>query len=126
MKIQQSAEDYLETILKLEERNGSVRSIDIAEELGYSKPSVSRAMKLLRTDSYIEMEPGGQIKLLDKGRAVAQRIYNRHQVLTNMFIRLGVNPNVAAEDACKVEHDLSEESFDKLVAHLTKQTPQGD
>lgn len=120
MKIQQSAEDYLETILKLQERNGSVRSIDIAEELGYSKPSVSRAMKLLRTNAYIEMEPDGHIILLDKGYAVAKRIYNRHQVLTNMFIRLGVDPQVAAEDACKIEHDLSEESFTKLVDHLAK------
>lgn len=126
MKIQQSAEDYLETILKLQERNGSVRSIDIAEELGYSKPSVSRAMKLLRTNDYIEMEPDGHIVLLDKGYTVAKQIYNRHQVLTRMFIRLGVDPQVAAEDACKIEHDLSEESFDKLVAHLTQNTSQDD
>ncbi len=124
MKIHQSAEDYLETILKLEQRNGSVRSVDIAAEMGFSKPSVCRAMKLLRNDAYIEMEPSGQIKLLEKGRAVAQRIYNRHQVLTTMFIRLGVDPEVAAEDACKVEHDLSEESFDKLAAHLAKTQQQ--
>lgn len=126
MKIHQSAEDYLETILKLEERNGSVRSVDIAAEMGFSKPSVCRAMKLLRNDAYIEMEPSGQIKLLEKGRDIAQRIYNRHQVLTNMFIQLGVDPDVAAEDACKIEHDLSEESFDKLVAHLTQEEPKND
>lgn len=126
MKIHESAEDYLETILKLEERNGSVRSVDIAAEMGFSKPSVCRAMKLLRNDAYIEMEPSGQIKLLEKGRAIAQRIYNRHQVLTNMFIQLGVDPDVAAEDACKIEHDLSEESFDKLVSHLTQDKQKKD
>lgn len=126
MKIHQSAEDYLETILKLEERNGSVRSVDIAAEMGFSKPSVCRAMKLLRNDACIEMESSGQIKLLEKGRAIAKRIYNRHQVLTNMFIQLGVSPDVAAEDACKIEHDLSEESFDKLVAHLTQKNAKND
>lgn len=118
MKIHQSAEDYLETILRLQERNGSVRSVDIAEEMGFSKPSVSRAMKLLRNGNYIEMEPNGQIHLLEKGRAVAQRIYSRHKLLTNLFTRLGVDPAVAAEDACKVEHDLSEETFRKLAEHL--------
>ncbi len=118
MKIHQSAEDYLETILRLQERNGSVRSVDIAEEMGFSKPSVSRAMKLLRNGNYIEMEPNGQIHLLEKGRAVAQRIYNRHKLLTELFTRLGVDPAVAAEDACKVEHDLSEETFRKLAEHL--------
>ena len=119
MKIHQSAEDYLETILRLQERNGSVRSVDIAEEMGFSKPSVSRAMKLLRNGNYIEMEPNGQIHLLEKGRAVAQRIYNRHKLLTELFTRLGVDPAVAAEDACKVEHDLSEETFRKLAEHLS-------
>lgn len=118
MKIHQSAEDYLETILQLQERNGSVRSVEIAEEMGFSKPSVSRAMKLLRNGEYIEMEPNGQIHLLEKGLAVAQRIYNRHKLLTELFTRLGVDPAVAAEDACKVEHDLSDETFSKLAEHL--------
>ena len=120
MNIHQSAEDYLETILMLQEKNGSVRSVDIAEEMGFSKPSVSRAMKLLRNDNYIEMEPTGQIKLLDKGMEIAQRIYTRHKVLTDLFIRLGVDPDIAAEDACRIEHDLSEQTFAKLVEHLQK------
>ena len=121
MKIHQSAEDYLETILKLQERNGHVRSVDIAEEMGFSKPSVSRAMKLLRTDDYIEMDEVGYITLLEKGREVAQRIYDRHKMLTALFVSLGVDPEVAAEDACKVEHDLSEETFSKLSAYMEKQ-----
>lgn len=121
MRIHQSAEDYLETILKLQERNGYVRSVDIAEEMGFSKPSVSRAMKLLRTDNYIEMDESGHITLLEKGHAVAQRIYDRHKILTNLFISLGVDPEIAAEDACKVEHDLSDETFEKLSAFIEKQ-----
>ena len=120
MNIHQSAEDYLETILRLQERNGSVRSVDIAEEMGFSKPSVSRAMKLLRTDNYIEMEPNGQIHLLEKGMEIAQRIYDRHKLLSSLFIRLGVSEETAAEDACRIEHVISDETYTKLAEHLAR------
>ena len=120
MNIHQSAEDYLETILRLQERNGSVRSVDIAEEMGFSKPSVSRAMKLLRTDNYIEMEPSGQIHLLEKGLAIAQRIYDRHKLLTSLFIGLGVSEKTAAEDACRIEHVISDETYTKLAEHMAR------
>lgn len=113
MKIYESAEDYLESILALWERNGSVRSIDIANELGVSRPSVSIAMKKLRENGYISMHDG-LITLLPEGEAIARKIYERHKVLTRLFVKLGVPEEIAAEDACKVEHDLSEETFAKL------------
>lgn len=120
MQIHESAEDYLEAILKLQEKRGEVRSVEIAEELGVTKPSVSRAMKLLRENGYIEMGAGNAITLLPKGLAVAQSIYSRHKLLTRFFVRLGVNPDTAAEDACKVEHCLSQETFDKIVEHANR------
>lgn len=118
MNIYKSAEDYLETILFLRERNGSVRSVDIANDLGFSKPSVSIAMKKLRESGYIEIGDGGQVLLLPKGEKIAQKMGERHRLLTRFFITIGVNPETAEEDACRIEHDLSEETFDKLREHL--------
>lgn len=117
MRIYESAEDYLEAILTLRERNGMVRSIDIAGELHFSKPSVSVAMKKLRESGYIEMDADGLITLLPPGEEIARRIYERHRLLTDFFIRLGVSAETAAADACKVEHDLSEETFQKIKEH---------
>ena len=117
MNIYESAENYLEAILSLHERHGLVRSIDIANELHFSKPSVSVAMKKLRESGYIEMDKDGFISLLPSGEEIARRIYERHKLLTEFFIRLGVDPEVAAADACKVEHDLSEETFQKMKEH---------
>ena len=117
MNIYESAENYLEAILSLHERHGLVRSIDIANELHFSKPSVSVAMKKLRESGYIVMDKDGFISLLPSGEEIARRIYERHKLLTQFFIRLGVDPEVAAADACKVEHDLSEETFQKMKEH---------
>ncbi len=120
MNIHESSEDYLEAILRLTEANGHVRAVDIANDLNYTKASVSRAMKLLRTDGYIEVEASGNIVLLEKGYAIAKRIYARHKYLTEFFIRIGVSPEVAAADACKVEHDLSDETFQKLLMYASR------
>ena len=117
MLIRKSSEDYLETILMLKERTGAVHSVDIAAELNFSKASVSVAMKKLRENGYILMEHDGQIELTEEGMKIASSIYSRHRILTQFFIQLGVDPAVAAEDACKVEHDLSEETFQCLVNH---------
>ncbi len=117
MKIYESAEDYLEAILIIQERKGVVHSIDIAEEKGFSKASVSIAMKKLRENGYVSMERSGAIKLLKPGREIAERIYERHRILTQMFVKLGVDSETAAQDACKVEHDLSDETFAKIKAH---------
>ena len=111
MEIRQSAEDYLESILVLSKKGGGVRSIDIATRLGVSKPSVSHAMKLLREDRY------GTVTLLEKGAEIANQIYERHIVLARMLEGLGVPAEIAMEDACKMEHDISQESFDKIKAH---------
>ena len=109
MHIYESAENYLEAILIIQERRGSVRSIDIANELNFSKPSVSVAMKKLRESGYVEM---------DAGLAIAEHIYERHRMLTDFFQWLGVDAETAAADACKVEHDLSDETFRRLKAHV--------
>lgn len=119
MNLYESAENYLEAILSLHERHGMVRSIDIANELHFSKPSVSVAMKKLRESGYIEVDKDGFISLLPAGEEVANRIYERHKLLTEFFICLGVDPKVAAEDACKIEHYLSEETFRKIKQHAT-------
>ena len=116
MNIYESAEDYLETILILRQRNGMVRSIDIAREKNISKPSVSIAMKKLRENGYIEVSQEGFLTLLPPGLEIAQRIYRRHTMLTRFLERLGVSPETAAADACKMEHDLSAETFEKIVA----------
>lgn len=117
MALHQSGEDYLEAILALEEEKGSVRSIDVARHLGYSKPSVSRAMANLKASGHIVVEEDGRLKLTEEGLRVAQEIYERHKLLTNWLIWLGVSPEVAAEDACKIEHDISVESFSCLKRH---------
>ena len=117
MNIFESSENYLETILRLREAHGAVRSIDSAPELNFSKPSVSIAMKKLRENGYIEMDTDGFITLLPSGEEIAKRIYERHKLLTAFFIRLGVTPEVAAEDACKIEHYLSDETFSCIKAH---------
>nr|WP_325195762.1 metal-dependent transcriptional regulator [uncultured Oscillibacter sp.] len=118
MVIHESAEDYLESILILQERRGQVRSIDIVNELGYSKPSVSIAMKKLRESGYISMAPDGIITLNDSGMEIASRVYGRHKTITKLFELLGVSPEQAAVDACKVEHDLSEETFGRICAFV--------
>ena len=120
MQIHQSAEDYLETILMLTQRMGRVRSIDVVNELGYTKASVSIAMKKLRENGYISMDSDGFIKLEAPGMEIANRIYGRHRKLTAFFIALGVDPDTAAKDACKVEHDLSEETYSKMIAFAEK------
>ena len=114
MNIHESAENYLETILILKNRKGMVRSIDIANELGFSKPSVSIAMKKLRENGYIAVDGEGNLTLLEPGREIAERIYSRHRLLTHFFVQLGVDEDVAAEDACKAEHILSEQTLKKI------------
>lgn len=120
MKIQQSAENYLETIFMLTTKNGSVRSIDIANELGFSKPSVSVAMKNLRENGYIDVLGDGSIILLEPGKEIAQKLYGRHTTLTQCLKLLGVCEETASEDACKIEHILSEESFEAIKKHMDK------
>ena len=117
MQIHESAENYLEAILALSEK-GNVRSIDVAQHLNFSKPSVSRAMSLLRENGYVIMDDDGLLHLTDTGYEISSRIYERHQLLTTWLTRLGVDPKVAAEDACKIEHDLSVESFEAIKNHV--------
>ena len=117
MKIRQSAENYLETIYILLQTKENVRSVDIANELGFSKPSVSVALKSLRENGYIEVMGDGSIHLLQKGSEVAKSLYERHTVLTNMLRTLGVSEDVASEDACKIEHIISEETFEAIKRH---------
>jgi len=124
MEIHKSAEDYLETILKLQKQNGRVRSIDIVADLHYSKPSVSVAMKKLRESGHVLMDENGLLTLTDAGMAVAQRIYERHQVLTLMLTALGVDEVTAAEEACKIEHDISDGTFEKIKQHFLEKMPQ--
>lgn len=122
MKIQESAENYLETILIIGNRKPQVRSIDIANELEFSKPSVSVAMKNLRLNGYINMDHEGFITLTPSGKAIADKIYERHQLLSAWLIRLGVDPKVAAEDACRMEHVISSESFEAIKKHTQERT----
>ena len=120
MQIHESAENYLETILILKKRLGQVRSIDIASELSFSKPSVSVAMKNLRLNGYIDVSKDGYITLLEKGQEIAERIYERHTLFSDWLITLGVSPEVAAEDACRIEHVISDETFEAFKAHTAK------
>ena len=119
IQIRESAENYLETILVLQKRHGHVRSIDIANELSFSKPSVSVAMKNLRLNGLIEIDEDGMIALLEAGRAIDVRMYERHTLLSLWLEQLGVSPAVAAEDACRMEHVISAETFAALKAHAT-------
>ena len=118
MKIRKSAEDYLEMILMIREQKGCVRSIDVAQALNVSKPSVSVAMKKLRENGFILMDESSHISLTEAGEAIAKRMYQRHRVLTEMLVRLGVSEKNAREDACKIEHDLSDESFAAIERHI--------
>lgn len=119
MTLHESGEMYLETILRLSERLEIVRSIDIADEMGFSKPSVSRAMKTLSTNGYITINPStGSVRLLESGRAIAEKIYERHKLLSEYLERIGVNPKTAQEDACRIEHVISEESFNAIRDHV--------
>ena len=116
-KSEESMEDYLETILILNQKRGKVRSIDIVGELGYSKPSVSVAMKGLREKNLITMDEVGYIELTDSGRKKAEQVLERHNLLTECLIKIGVSEKVATEDACRIEHDISEETFEALKKH---------
>ena len=118
MNIHESAEDYLETILMFCCQNGSARSVDIAAHLGVTKPSVSFAMKRLRENGYILMGDDNRITLTEQGERIATRIFERHTLLTSFLVRLGVSEETARTDACKIEHDLSDETFEKLKEHL--------
>ena len=118
MEKSNSAEDYLESMVILKEKNGYIRSVDIAEFLGVTKPSVSNAMKRLREEGYIEMNRSGFITLTEKGMEIADKIYTRHKKLTDFFVALGVDPDIAEDDACKIEHDLSDETFDAICRHI--------
>lgn len=118
MKIKESAENYLESILIIKIKKGSVRSIDIANELKFTKPSVSVAMKNLREEGYINMNSDGAITLTDKGLEIAERVYERHEIIAQALIKLGVDEATAYEDSCKIEHDISELSFEKIKEHL--------
>ncbi|MBO5227157.1 MAG: metal-dependent transcriptional regulator [Ruminococcus sp.] len=118
MKIKESAENYLETIHILNKRTGSVRSIDVVNELGYSKPSVSIAMKNLRENGFIQVDKDGYITLTDSGREVAETMYERHTVISSWLMYLGVPKKVALDDACRIEHVISAESFEALKKHV--------
>lgn len=119
MHLQESGEMYLETILILS-HSGAVRSLDVANYMGFSKPSVSRAVSLLRQGGFIEVDKNGFITLTEAGSEVAESIYERHRLLTSFLMRLGVDENTAAEDACKIEHDISAESFEAIKRHVSE------
>lgn len=118
MELYESGENYLETILVLTRKNGYVRSIDIARTLSYSKPSISRAMSILRKSGYITVNGEGFIELTGSGMQVAQRIYHRHVMLTSWLTAIGVNPDTASQDACRMEHIISQETFEKIREHI--------
>jgi Mn-dependent DtxR family transcriptional regulator len=118
MAMLESGEMYLETIHVLSQKSASVRSIDVAEEMGFSRPSVSRAMGILKKDGFIEIDGQGFIKLTEKGEKQAMRIYERHVLLTDLFERLGVSKETAEEDACRIEHYLSDETFEAIKARM--------
>jgi DtxR family Mn-dependent transcriptional regulator len=121
LKTTRATENYLETILILMKKNGSVRSIDIANELGYSRPTVSVAMKDFRAKGYITVDDGGLITLTESGREIAETIYERHVVLSQILISLGVSEEIAMADACRLEHEISDESFRCMKEHYEKQ-----
>ena len=120
MQLQESGEMYLETIYLLTEENPNVRSIDVCEHMGFSKPSVSRAVGLLKTGGYINVDKDGYLSLTDVGREVAEKMYDRHKLLTDFLVSLGVDQDTAATDACKIEHHISDESFEALKRHICK------
>lgn len=116
--MQESGEMYLETILVLSQKKGNIRAIDICDEMGYSKPSVSRALKLLREDGYVEVNESGYITLTKSGELIANRILERHTVLTKLFVGLGVDEQTALSDACKIEHTISDTTFNAIKKHF--------
>ncbi len=118
MNLQESGEMYLETILVLHQRNGNVRSIDIANEMNFSKPSVSRAMSKLREGGFVNMDNDGMITLTPSGREIAEKIFERHNVLSKLLIQLGVDKETATEDACRIEHVISDKSFAAVKDHV--------
>ena len=118
MRLHESGEMYLETILILSQKQYMVRSIDVAEDMGFSKPAVSRAMAKLKADKYILIDSEGYIALTESGRQIAEKIYERHTILTRFLIRLGVDEETAAADACKIEHDMSDKTFDAIKNHV--------
>jgi len=120
MEIKESAENYLETILVLSNKNGSVRSIDIANEMNFTKASISVAMKRLRESKYISVDTDGSITLTEKGKKIAEMVYERHQLIAKLLIALGVDEETAYKDSCKIEHDLSQESFEKIKEYYEK------
>ena len=120
MQLQESGEMYLETILILSEENPHVRSIDVCEYMGFSKPSVSRAIGLLRNGGYVNVDSDGFLTLTEDGREVAVKMYDRHRLLTKVLMSLGVSEEIASADACKIEHHLSDESFEALKNYLNK------
>ena len=120
MQLQESGEMYLETILILSKKKPYVRSVDVGEYMGFSKPSVSRAVGLLRQGGFLNMQPDGGLILTELGRDLAEKIYERHTVLTDMLVMLGVSQQTAAEDACKIEHDLSDETFCAIKKHMER------
>ena len=118
MALQESGEMYLETIHVLSKTNPHVRSIDISEHMGYSKPSISRAVSILKQEGYILVDADGYITLTDSGKTVAEKIFERHTLLSGILIRLGVSPETAADDACRIEHAISDESFEAIKRHI--------
>ena len=118
VSLHESAEMYLETIYQLSRDRATVRSIDVAESMGYSKPSISRAVGLLKQGGYLVMEKDGSLSLTESGLEIAKKVYERHTILTNVLVRLGVSPEVAAEDACKMEHVISDETFNAMKRHM--------
>ena len=124
MNLLESGEMYLETVLILSEQRPTVRSVDVGDYMGFSKPSVSRAIGLLKEGGYILMARDGALTLTDEGREVAEKIYERHRVLTSCLVRLGVDEETAAVDACKIEHDISDASFDAIKRHAEKENIQ--
>ena len=120
MKIKESAENYLEAILIIQNKKGNARSIDVANYLGFSKPSVSVAMKNFREDGYITMDQDGSINLTKKGQEIAERMYERHQIIAKALMALGVDEETAYKDSCKIEHDISDLSFEKIKEHLIR------
>ena len=121
MQIRESAEDYLERILMLHQSIGLVRAVDIANLMNFSKPSVSIALKKLRQNGYVTIDDGGYISLTDSGREIAERVFERHRLISKLLMALGVNEEVAKEDACRIEHDLSVESFEAIKEYCRKQ-----
>ena len=122
MALQESGEMYLETILVLSKTHPTVRAIDVGEEMGFSKPSVSRALGILKADGYVVSDANGYLTLTDSGRSIAEKIYERHTLLSQFLVNLGVDPEVAAEDACKIEHDISPATF-QAICRALQETP---